>query len=97
MNRRKPTTYDLSESSYLENEAAYIITLFRQDLIPGYEERDDYNPDDAGTIELIVCKSRNGQQGSTKLNFDGPSVRLTSRLDGSEDNRSASFIEDDDF
>jgi len=97
MNRRKPTTYDLSESSYLENEAAYIITLFRQDLIPGYEERDDYNPDDDGTIELIVCKSRNGQQGSTKLNFDGPSVRLTSRLDGSEDNRSASFIEDDDF
>ena len=69
MNKRKPTTYDLSESSFIECEAAYIMTLFRQDMVPGYEETDDYNPEDDGTVEIIMCKSRNGQTGSVKLWF----------------------------
>jgi replicative DNA helicase len=85
----------LSESSYLENEAAYIITLFRQDLIPGYEEKEDYNPEDDNTIELIVCKQRNGMQGSCKLWFDGPSVRLTSRLGDEGERQSSSFDSSD--
>lgn len=95
MSKRKPTSFDLSESSYLENEAAYIITLFRQDLVPGYEEKEDYNPEDDGCIELIVCKQRNGMQGSTKLWFDGPSVRLTSRLGDEGERQSSSFDSSD--
>jgi replicative DNA helicase len=80
MSKRKPTTYDLSESSYLENEASYILTLFRQDLVPDIQSQDGYNPDLDGTIELICCKQRNGMQGSVWLNFDGPSIRVTPRV-----------------
>ena len=79
MAKRKPTTYDLSESSYLENEAAYIITLFRQDLVPELQNSDDYDYTLDNTIEFICCKQRNGVMSSTHLNFDGPSVRITSR------------------
>ena len=93
--KRKPTTYDLSESSYLENEAAYIITLFRQDLVPEIQDKDDYDPSLDGTIELIVCKQRNGMQGSIHLGFDGPCVRMTSREDMFE-NKSVSFTDDGD-
>ena len=78
--KRKPASYDLSESSYLENEASYIITLFRQDpeLIPGIEQADHYKPENDGLVEFICCKQRNGRTGSAFLDFDGPSLRMQS-------------------
>ena len=91
--KRKPSTYDLSESSYLENEAAYIVTLFRQDLVPDVESADFYNEANEGTIEFICCKQRNGQQGSIWLNFDGPAVRMTSRAQVTDNSYQQQFYQ----
>lgn len=91
MSKRKPTTYDLSESSYLENEASYILTLFRQELVPDIQSQDGYNPDLDGTIELICCKQRNGMQGSVFLDFDGPSIRVTPRVQAISDENQRNY------
>jgi replicative DNA helicase len=81
--KRKPSTYDLSESNFLECEASYIFTLYRQDHIlsefPEFEDHDMYNPDDRSTIEFILCKHRHGPTGSTKVHFDGRSLQITER------------------
>jgi len=84
MAKRKPTGFDLSESAFIENEASYIITLFRQDeivrMFPDFEDSDDFNSDDEGTVEFIVCKSRNGMTGSVKLWFKAECTKMSSRL-----------------
>jgi replicative DNA helicase len=81
--KRKPSTYDLSESNFLECEASYIFTLYRQDHIlsefPEFEDHDMYNPEDRNTIEFILCKHRHGPTGNTKVHFDGRSLQITER------------------
>jgi replicative DNA helicase len=85
LSKRKPGTFDLSESNFLECEAAYIYTLYRQDeavrMFPELENNDDlYDPNDRGTMEFILCKHRNGPTGSVKLDFAASAVRLSPRI-----------------
>ena len=87
---RKPTGYDLSESAFLQNEASYIITLFRQDMVPDYEEalrkkNKEYDHSLDRTIEMIMCKQRNGMTDSCHVGFDGPSTRLYTRKSSSSE------------
>ena len=87
LGKRKPSTYDLSESNFLECEASYIFTLYRQDHIlsefPEFEETEMYKPDDRGSLEFILCKHRHGPTGSAKVNFDGASLQITERTESS--------------
>ena len=81
--KRKPGTFDLSESNFLECEAAYIYTLYRQDetvrMFPEFEDTDLFDSRDRGTMEFILCKHRNGPTGSVKMDFTAPAVRLSPR------------------
>lgn len=85
MAKRKPTTFDLSESNFLECEASYIFTLYRQDEVirqfPEFVDGPTYEQDDEGTMEFILCKQRNGRTGSVKMNFDASCVQISPRVE----------------
>lgn len=62
-NCKRPSIANLSQSGILEMVADNIILLYRDEY---------YNPNspDEGILELIVAKSRHGQTGTAKVNFD---------------------------
>ena len=71
---RKPLVTDFKDSSQIEQDASTILLLHRE-LAP---DGSDTGPG-AGTVDLIVGKNRNGQQGrEITLNFQGKYGRLRS-------------------
>jgi replicative DNA helicase len=71
---RKPLVTDFKDSSQIEQDASTILLLHRELAADGT----DTGPS-AGTVDLIVGKNRNGQQGrEITLNFQGKYGRLRS-------------------
>lgn len=66
---KRPLASDLKESGSIEEDADLILALYRDEV---------YEPDsqDAGTIELIARKNRDGQQGVARLQFNGAIQRV---------------------
>ena len=74
---KRPTLTDLRDSGELEQDAAIVMFLFRQDY---YE--DDYDDDDddiiPGVTELNVAKNRFGATGVVKIMFSAHCGRFDS-------------------
>lgn len=68
-NDKRPILADLRETGALEQDADLVYFLYRDEY---------YNHDsiDAGTMEVIVRKYRNGQTGSVKVGYDKPYTRV---------------------
>ncbi len=67
---KRPIKSDLRESGSLEQDAALIIFLYRDDA---------YNEDspDKGTVELILDKNRHGKTGTAYAGFVGRHYKFT--------------------
>ncbi|CAM4252240.1 hypothetical protein DEMA109039_12600 [Deinococcus marmoris] len=66
---RRPMLADLRQSGNIEANADNVLLLYRDEY---------YHPDsaDAGLIELIIAKQRDGVVGTVMARFDGPYQRL---------------------
>jgi replicative DNA helicase len=62
---RRPLLSDLRESGAIEQDADIVMFLYRDDY---YDE----NSEQAGQVEVIVRKHRNGALGTVTLDFQGP-------------------------
>lgn len=67
---RRPMMADLAMSGSIEQDAANVIFLYRDEV---------YNPDsrDKGICEVITGKQRQGQPGTVALNFIGSSTNFS--------------------
>lgn len=74
---RRPLMADLRQSGNLEEDADIMAALYRDEV---YET----NSPDAGKLEFIIRKSRNGPIGRVDLDFDGSTVNITEGLDAGE-------------
>ena len=62
----RPVISDLRDSGAIEQDADIVLLLYNP------EKYNDVEPqDEPGTIELIIAKHRNGQQGTVKLRWIG--------------------------
>lgn len=59
---KRPQLADLRESGALEQDADYVLMIFREEM---YKRTDD----NAGIAELILAKNRQGPTGTVKLAF----------------------------
>jgi replicative DNA helicase len=66
---RRPILSDLSSSGSIEQDAANVIFLYRDEI---------YNPDsrDKGICEVITAKQRQGETGMVGLSYIGPQTRF---------------------
>lgn len=66
---KRPVAADLRQSGNLEEDADFIIGLYRDEV---------YNKDtrDKGKLEYIILKHRNGPTGMVKLGFDGTTTQI---------------------
>jgi replicative DNA helicase len=66
---KRPVSADLRQCGNLEEDADYIIGLYRDEI---------YNKDtkDKGKMEFIILKQRNGPTGTLKLGFDGVTTQV---------------------
>lgn len=65
---RRPRMADLRESGSLEQDSDVVILVHR----PEYYDANDQ----PGVAELIVAKNRDGDVGTVRLTWDGPTFRL---------------------
>ncbi|MEI8147710.1 MAG: DnaB-like helicase C-terminal domain-containing protein, partial [Actinomycetes bacterium] len=63
--KRKPMMSDLRESGAIEQDADIIMFLHRASAVDGAEQDSAY--EDAGKVEVIVAKHRNGPTGNLEL------------------------------
>lgn len=63
--KRKPMMSDLRESGAIEQDADIIMFLHRAGAVDGAEQESGY--EDAGKVEVIVAKHRNGPTGNLEL------------------------------
>jgi len=66
---KRPLMHDLRQAGYLEEDGDYMVGLYRDELYRA-------NSPDAGRIEFIIRKSRNGMPDTHHLNFDGNTVTI---------------------
>ena len=66
---KRPYMGDISDSSEIEKEADQIITLYRDDV---YNE----NSQDAGIMEMNICKNRHGAIGSVRCVWRGEYMQI---------------------
>lgn len=66
---KRPMLADLRESGAIEQDADIVIFLYRDDY---YDE----NSEDAGIVEVIIRKHRNGALGTVKLSFTNNVLRF---------------------
>lgn len=68
---KRPTTADIANSAAIENAAAAILLLYRDDY---------YNPysTEAGTIDVILAKNRGGVTGTIRLAYSKEAGRMDS-------------------
>lgn len=74
---KRPLMADLRQSGNLEEDADIMAALYRDEV---YES----NSSEAGKMEFIIRKSRNGPIGVVHLDFDGSTVNVTEGLDAGE-------------
>jgi replicative DNA helicase len=63
--KRRPMMSDLRESGAIEQDADIIMFLHRAGAVDGTEQESGY--EDAGKVEVIVAKHRNGPTGNLEL------------------------------
>jgi replicative DNA helicase len=63
--KRRPMMSDLRESGAIEQDADIIMFLHRAGAVDGAEQESGY--EDAGKVEVIVAKHRNGPTGNLEL------------------------------
>lgn len=68
-----PVVSDLRDSGSIEQDADIILFLYNP-----AKYNDAEQPDEPGTVELIVAKHRNGETGTIKLRFIGEYVTFVS-------------------
>lgn len=73
---KRPMVSDLAESGNIEQDAATIIMLYRDEV---------YNPDspDKGIAEIIIGKARQGKTGTVAASYIGDQTRFESLARGS--------------
>ena len=69
---KRPMLSDLRESGAIEQDAASVMFLYRDEY---YNE----NTEDKGLAECIVAKNRHGETGTVKLQWFGPYQTFTDR------------------
>lgn len=62
---KRPTLADIRESGQIEQDADIVMFLYR----PEYYKKNP-SPEEAGLVEVIVAKNRQGAHGTVKLRFD---------------------------
>ena len=62
---KRPTLADIRESGQIEQDADIVMFLYR----PEYYKKNP-SPEEAGLVEVIVAKNRQGACGTVKLRFD---------------------------
>lgn len=74
---KRPTLSELRGSGSIEQDADFVIGLYREDYYrPQGEKRDD-------VVELIVLKARESDNGTVFAKWDGPTTRFYSASDTS--------------
>jgi len=68
---KRPIMSDLRQSGNLEEDADFIIGLYRDDYYNSSSK-------DKGTMEYIVLKNRNGPVGTLAMKFDAPTNKIIS-------------------
>jgi len=66
---KRPVSADLRQCGNLEEDADYIIGLYRDEVY-------DKETKDKGKMEFIILKQRNGPTGMVKLGFDGVTTKI---------------------
>ena len=62
---KRPTLADIRESGQIEQDADIVMFLYR----PEYYKKNP-SPEEAGLVEVIVAKNRQGACGTVRLRFD---------------------------
>lgn len=62
---KRPTLADIRESGQIEQDADIVLFLYR----PEYYKKNP-SPEEAGLVEVIVAKNRQGACGTVRLRFD---------------------------
>lgn len=62
---KRPTLADIRESGQIEQDADIVMFLYR----PEYYKKNP-SPEEAGLVEVIVAKNRQGAYGTVRLRFD---------------------------
>ena len=66
---KRPQMFDLRQAGYLEEDGDYMVGLYRDEVYR-------VNSPDAGKVEFIIRKARNGPIGTVNILFDGETVNM---------------------
>jgi replicative DNA helicase len=69
----KPTMADVRGSGTIEANSNNIMAIYR-------DEQHNADSEDIGVAELIILKQREGQTGTIRLAFDGPTTTFRNLL-----------------
>jgi replicative DNA helicase len=71
---KRPSISELRDSGTIEQDAYGVLLMYRDEY---------YHPEseEAGVLEIIVGKNRNGGPGVVKLHFAGDSTKISNLAD----------------
>lgn len=64
---KRPTLADIRESGQIEQDADIVMFLYRPEY---YKKNPSPEEEEAGLVEVIVAKNRQGACGTVRLRFD---------------------------
>ena len=67
-----PKLQDLRDSGSIEQDADVVMFIYRKD-----KEKQNPEPEEINSAEIIIAKHRNGPTGNVKLKFDPNEPALT--------------------